>query len=302
MKNQHLIAYALSTPWALMPERMAAYAAVLAGRYAGSMAPAEPAAEAQAEAVAAAGAANGARQGGIAVIPVFGAMVEWPHQIDMCDGGTSTYKVARALGDAEADETIGQILMVFGTPGGSVYGTSELGDTINRVKTKKPVIGVAQSLAASAGYWALSQCSEAYCSPGGEVGSIGVYSGHEDISKALEMAGIKIELFSAGEFKTEGHPFGPMSEEAKAYQKQRAQDYYAMFTAAVAKGRGVPVDSVRNGMGQGRVLGAKAALSENMIDGIATMDEVLRKMQRAAKPARSGRAAASLASRVAAAS
>lgn len=287
----------------MLPDVMRAYAAVLARHHAGlpAQAAAVVAIEPNAEAQAAAGAASRNRTGGIAVIPVFGAIVEWPHQIDMCEGGTSARQLSRALAEAEMDDTVDQVLMVFGTPGGSVYGIQELGDDINRVKAKKPVIGVAQSLAASAGYWGLSQCTEAYCAPGGEVGSIGVYSGHEDISKALEMAGVKIELFSAGEFKTEGHPFGPMTEEGKAYQLQRAQDYYGMFTKAVAKGRRVSIDQVRDGMGKGRVLGAKAALDAGMIDGIATMDEVLAKMRKPARntQGRSAMAAAQAAAQIA---
>jgi capsid assembly protease len=300
MKTPHLLAYALSTPWAMMPERMAAYAAVLARHYAGDLPPAALAktdrhAELMAEIQAAVGrgASGGQRSGGIAVVPVFGSMVEWASQIDMCDGGTSTRAVSQALTDAENDETISQILMVFSTPGGSVYGTSETADVINRVKATKPVIGVAQSLAASAGYWLLSQCTEAYCAPGGEVGSIGVYSGYENIAKALEAAGIDVELFSAGQYKTELSPFSKegLTPEARAYQIQRANDYFAMFTKGVAKGRGKPIDAVRNGMGQGRVLGADAALAAGMIDGVMTMEQVIRKMQRtAAASSRSARA------------
>lgn len=279
MKNPHLLAYCLSTPWALMPERMAAYAMVLASHYADAASAVQQAGQIE----AAAPKAAGSRSGGIAIVPVSGAMVEWPSQIDICEGGCSSRQVSAALSDACNDETVGQILMVFNTPGGSVYGVAELADQINRCKAVKPVIGIAQSLAASAGYWALSQCTEAYVSPGGEVGSIGVYSGHEDISKALEMAGISIELFSAGKYKTEGHPFGPMSDEAKAYQLQRAQDYYGMFTKAVSKGRNVPIDAVRNGMGQGRVLGADAALAEKMVDGVMSMDDLIARMRRNAK-------------------
>ncbi|MFP3564699.1 S49 family peptidase [Paraburkholderia sp. SIMBA_030] len=221
-------------------------------------------------------------------------MVEWPGDIDVCDGGVSSRAVMQQLGDAETDDTVSQVLMVFNTPGGSVYGTSELGDAINRVKASKPVIGVAQSLAASAGYWALSQCTEAYCAPGGEVGSIGVYSGYQNVAKALEMAGVDIKLFSAGKYKTELSPFNAdgLSPEAVAYQDQRSQDYYGAFTKAVAKGRGVPIDSVRNGMGEGRVLGADAALAAGMIDGVMTMEQVIRQMQRNAKSTRpAGRSA-----------
>lgn len=298
-----LISYAASTPWAMLPDVMRAYAAILARHHAGvqDQAPNRQATEPTAEAQAAASASQRNRAGGIAVIPVFGAIVEWPHQIDMCEGGTSARQISRAMAEAEADDTVDQILMVFGTPGGSVYGVQETGEDIRRVAAKKTVVGVAQSLAASAGYWLLSQCTEAYCSPGGEVGSIGVYSGHEDISKAMEMAGVKIELFSAGEYKTEGHPFGPMTDEGKAYQLQRAQDYYRAFTSAVAKGRRVSVDQVRDGMGKGRVLGAKAAMDAGMLDGIATMDEVLSKMRRAPRKSagRSALAAAQAALQIA---
>jgi signal peptide peptidase SppA len=290
MKNAHLIAWALSHPWAMMPERMAAYASVLASHYAGDL----PAAASKAERDAAARTRQSSGRGGnIAVITVFGAMVEWPGDIDVCDGGTSSRVVSQQLTDAENDETVSQVLMVFNTPGGSVYGTSELGDAINRVKASKPVIGVAQSLAASAGYWALSQCTEAYCAPGGEVGSIGVYSGYQNIAKAMEMAGVDVQLFSAGKYKTEMSPFGEgLSPEAVAYQEQRAQDYYAMFTKAVAKGRNVPVAQVRGGMGQGRVLGADAALAAGMVDGVLTMEQVIGKMQRGARAVRQTQASA----------
>ena len=56
--------------------------------------------------------------------------------------------------------------------------------------------------------------------------------------------------------------------------QSRVDDYYASFTKAVARGRGVPIAQVREGMGQGRVLGADAAQAQGMVDG------VVRKMRR----------------------
>ena len=60
-------------------------------------------------------------------------------------------------------------------------------------------------------------------------------------------------------------------------------DYYATFTKAVSRGRGVPIAQVREGMGQGRVLGAEAAQAQGMVDGVATFDEVIGKMRRDAR-------------------
>jgi ClpP class serine protease len=65
--------------------------------------------------------------------------------------------------------------------------------------------------------------------------------------------------------------------------QSRVDDYYASFTKAVARGRGVPIAQVRDGMGQGRVLGADAAQAQGMVDGVATFDEVVRKMRRDVK-------------------
>jgi ClpP class serine protease len=49
----------------------------------------------------------------------------------------------------------------------------------------------------------------------------------------------------------------------------------------VAKNRGVDVATVREGMGQGRVMSASAAKAENMVDGVATFDDVARKLAKA---------------------
>jgi signal peptide peptidase SppA len=141
------------------------------------------------------------------------------------------------------------------------------------------VVAVANSLAASAAYWIGCSASEFYVTLGGEVGSIGVWQAHFDYSKALEEEGVKPTLISAGKFKVEGNPYLPLDPEAQAFMQSRVDDYYNAFIQAVAVGRGVAVDDVRNGMGEGRVLGADAALAQRMVDGIASFDDVLARMQ-----------------------
>ena len=137
---------------------------------------------------------------------------------------------------------------------------------------------------ASAAYWIGSAASEFYCTPGGEVGSIGVWQAHEDISDALKYEGIDVTLISAGKFKVEGNPYEPLTAEAIAFLQSRVDDYYNAFVTAVAQARGVNGGEVTDGMGQGRVLGASAALTLNMIDGIMTFDQVISLMQSRIKP------------------
>lgn len=294
--SHHFLAYCLSTPWALQPERLSAYAAVLARRYAltpgasvGAAAQPEPQA-----AQAATARRTEARRGAIAVVPVHGAIVQRSSQIDICDGGTSTEQIGAALRQALADETVSQIVLDVDSPGGSVYGVGELADEIRAARDSKPIVAIANSLAASAAYWLATAAQEVYVTPGGEVGSIGVWMAHEDWSKALAESGVDVTLISAGKFKTEGNPYGPLGDDARAFLQSRTDDYYAAFTKAVAKGRGVPIDSARSGMGQGRVLGAEQALAEKMVDGVLTFDQLIGKLQRAQKamPARSALRAA----------
>jgi signal peptide peptidase SppA len=160
-----------------------------------------------------------------------------------------------------------------------VYGVAELASEIVKARAQKPVVAVANSLAASAAYWIGCAASEFYVTPGGEVGSIGVWQAHFDYSKALEEEGVKTTLVSAGKFKVEGNPYVPLDPQAQAFMQSRVDDYYNAFIQAVAVGRGVSVDDVRNGMGEGRVLGADAALAQRMVDGIASFDDVLARMQ-----------------------
>jgi capsid assembly protease len=277
MKGEHLLAEFMTTPWALHPEVLSSHAGVLARWVNGG---ASPFASGDGPA---AGRDRGkstppssAVSGNIAVVPVLGTLMQRANLMQQYCGGTSCNQVAAALKQADADDAVQQILMEFDTPGGSVYGVAELAAVIRAMK--KPVIGIANSQCASAGYWLAAQCAELYVAPGGEVGSIGVWQAHEDWSKALEKAGVQTTLIAAGKYKVEGNPYEALSRDAKAFLQSRVDAYYAAFTKDVARGRAVPVGMAQNGMGQGRVLGADQALSESMVDGIATREQVLQRM------------------------
>ena len=293
----HFLAECLATPWALQPDRLGAYAAVLARRYAGELG--RGAWQAGEDATThpenrhvnpqAAAPRSGSRStGATAVIPVYGTIMQRSSMMQMCDGGTSTQAISKALRDANADETVSNIVLDIDSPGGSVYGISELATEIRA--SAKPVTAFANSLAASAAYWLGTAAAEFFVTPGGEVGSIGVWMAHEDYSKALAESGVDVTLISAGKYKVEANPYGPLDADAKAFLQSRTDDYYSAFTRDVAKGRKVSVDQVRGGMGQGRVLGATQAKAEGMVDGVMTFDQVLRHVQRNAAAPR-GRSA-----------
>jgi ClpP class serine protease len=112
------------------------------------------------------------------------------------------------------------------------------------------------------------------------VGAIGVFAVHEDLSESLAKEGVKVSLISEGKYKTEGNPYEPLSEEARAAIQGRVAEAYDMFVKAVARNRGVKPADVRNGFGEGRVVGAKQALALRMADRVATLDETVERLQR----------------------
>ena len=144
----HFLAECLSTPWAMQPERMAAYASFLASRYFG---PAHAGDHRDDTRYDENGAAlkpqaavkrAGARSGAIAVVPILGTIMQRSSQINICEGGTSTQAISAALRDANADDTVSDIILDIDSPGGSVYGVAELAAEIRA--SKKPVTAVAK--------------------------------------------------------------------------------------------------------------------------------------------------------------
>lgn len=290
MKREMLLAEFLATPWALMPERLNAVAAVLARWSQNAPANPEVLAGIDSDKVARDARrqnATAASGGGIAVLPLYGVITQRGNIVDDVSGpgSVSTQKFASALRQALADESVSHILIDIDSPGGSVYGVAELADEIIAAREKKPIIAIANSLAASAAYWIGCSASEFYVTPGGEVGSIGVWQAHFDYSQALAAEGVNPTLISAGKFKVEGNPYAPLDAEAHAFMQSRVDDYYLAFCKGVARGRGVPIAQVRNGMGQGRVLGADTAREQNMVDGIGTLKDTLSKLQRNSRKA-----------------
>lgn len=230
----------------------------------------------------------------IAVIGIRGVIAQHARQVDDISGpgGTSTERVSLSLRASLDDPAVKAIVFDVDSPGGNTHGVQELAAEIFAARGRKPIIAQVNSTAASAAYWLASQADEIVVTPGGEVGSIGVYGVHKDVSAAAEKQGLKVTFISAGPYKVEGNPFEPLSPEAQAYGQTLVDATYDAFIADVARGRGVKAAVVRGGYGQGRAVLAKDAVREGMADKVATMDETLRRVARMKSPAGGSRAAA----------
>lgn len=229
----------------------------------------------------AAAATNGPRSGGrqaqgVAVIPIYGVLAN--HAGDLrSSGATSVDEIRADFRDALANEDVGSIVFDVDSPGGSVDGIEELAAEIRGARGRKPMAAVANVQMDSAAYYLGSQADEVVATPSGRVGSIGVLMAHRDVSKQADTRGEKTTLISAGKYKAEGNQYEPLSDEARAFAQTQVNEYYDMFVAAVAKGRGVTEQAVRTGYGEGRELLAKPAKASGLIDRVDTLENTIRR-------------------------
>lgn len=276
-----------SMRWAMLPEKLEAMLEVLEIRayrarpFTAEEIDARMATVPNPAAHQAANIQTGKKGGGlVAVLPLTGLIMP---KASMVNGpslpqGTSCESFAAAFDAAIADETVTHIVIDVDSPGGAVIGVPELAARMLAARGKKPVTAVANSLAASAAYWLCSTADEIVVVPSGEIGSIGVFCVHEDDSEAYAQMGVKHTIIKAGEYKAEGNPYEPLSEEAKASIQSDIDEFYSMFLSSVAKARKVTVQEVADNFGQGRTVLAKAAVKAGMADRVATLEQVLGKL------------------------
>jgi signal peptide peptidase SppA len=210
------------------------------------------------------------------VLPIYGVIGQRMNMLGDISGGTSTESIGAQFDAAMRDDAVSAIVLDIDSPGGTVAGIPELAAKIHAARGQgKQVIAVANSMAASAAYWIASAADSIVVTPSGEVGSIGVFRVHTDLTKALDEAGVKKTVIRAGKYKAEGLPFEPLGDEARAAMQSDVDEYYGQFIDAVAQHRGRSAAQVKAGYGEGRTLSAKRALSAGMVDQIATLDDVL---------------------------
>lgn len=286
MKFIHISRAALE-PWAILPESLAVVVEIVTRHFSGDKLDPDEVqmrihgAKRPDDRVVAAGPGMIPSNPGIksvAVLPLFGTIFPRANMMTQVSGATSAEMYGKKFDQLVNDPEIGAIVLDVDSPGGQASGIEELSQKIYDARGRKPVVAVANHTMASGAYWIGTAADELVISPSGEVGSIGVIAMHEDISAALEQEGIKVTLLREGKYKGEGNPYEPLSEETRAAFQSRMAEIYDTFVNAVARNRGVEADAVRNGFGEGRMVGASQAVEMGMADQVATLDETIARL------------------------
>ena len=200
--------------------------------------------------------------------------------------------LAADMEDALAKSEVHAIALVMDSPGGEVSGAFELAERIYAARGSKPIVAVADGMAASAAYLAASAADEVVLSATSYVGSIGVVMRHVDFSRALANEGISVSHIFAGDHKVDGNPYQPLPDAVRANLQADIEGLYQMFIQAVATHRGMTEQAVRDT--RASVYRGVAAVAARLADRIGTADAVIAEL--AARRARSYPAGAGMSS------
>ena len=208
---------------------------------------------------------------GIAVIPVHGTLL---NRFNGSWGFVTGYNyIRRQMNLALFDDDVEMIVFDIDSPGGEAAGNFELCREIMEAREDKPILAVVDSRCMSGGYSIGASCTQMMAIPSAAVGSIGVYRMHMDISKMMDQQGVKVTFAKAGDHKTDGNPFEPLSDSVRREWEESAGKTWDDFISVVAEGRGLTIEEVR--ATQAKVYRSDEALAIGLIDAVKTPSEAV---------------------------
>ena len=159
------------------------------------------------------------------------------------------------------------VIVHVDSPGGTTAGSEQLFDSLSRLREKKPLVVVVDSLAASGGYITALAADHIVAQQTSLVGSIGVLFQYPNVTDLLEKIGVKMEAVKSSPLKAAPNGYEPTSPEARAALESIIQDSYAWFKGIVQDRRHL-TDPELQTASDGRVFTGHQAVDLKLIDEI----------------------------------
>jgi protease-4 len=216
----------------------------------------------------------------IAVYYAFGDIVDNPSSMNMSE--IASRQVCRDLAELADDSQIKAVVIRINSGGGSAYASEQIWHSIQKLKSKKPVIISMGGMAASGGYYMACAGNEIVALPSTLTGSIGIFGMIPDASNLLkEKLGLNFDAVQTNrhaDFGTMSRPFNP---EETALMQRYIESGYRLFLKRVSDGRNLTLQQTGK-LAEGRVWTGEQALKNGLVDQMGTLQTAL---ERAAKKA-----------------
>ena len=197
----------------------------------------------------------------VGVISVEGAIVDSRDMVEQ-------------LVEFRKDKRIRCIILRIDSPGGGVGASQEIYREILKTRETKHVIASMGGVAASGGYYIAAASDRIVANPGTITGSIGVIMEFVQFQELARKIGISLEVLKSGEYKDIGSPHREMTEQERVLLTDLILDIQGQFVKAVAEGRNLPEEKVRE-IADGRVFSGLMARDLGLIDQIGNFQDAV---------------------------
>jgi len=197
----------------------------------------------------------------IGVLPIEGAITE------------SDFVVAQLV-EFRKDRRIKAILLRVDSPGGGVGPSQEIYREIRKTVETKKVVASLGSLAASGGFYVASAADKIVANPGTLAGSIGVIMEFVQVEELLKKIGVSVEVLKTGEFKDIGSFHRKLTERDREMIRTLVFDVQRQFIDAVAQGRNLPAEKVRE-IADGRILSGSQCKDLGLVDQLGNFEDAV---------------------------
>lgn len=214
--------------------------------------------------------------GNTAILSIQGGLVnghQWWHEYVV--GHLTSYEAIKdAVAILNQASDVSNVIVRVESPGGYVSGVDSASRALSSLKATKNITVHSDTIAASAGYWLMSSLPNVYASPMAQIGNIGTLLLVPDYSEAYNKAGIKFHVFKAGKEKGYGLSETEFTEEEKASLQEYVEKSNNFFLTHVSRHRNLMI-SETDKWGEAQTFFAGEALSVGLIDGVATLEELV---------------------------
>jgi protease-4 len=172
------------------------------------------------------------------------------------------------------NEKVKAIVLRIDSPGGGVGPAQEIYAEVKKAQREKKVVVSMGSVAASGGYYIACAADKILANPGSITGSIGVIVESMNVEDLLQRLGLRSMVVKSGKHKDMGSPFRPMTPEEEKLLQGVLDSVHDQFIQAVAQGRKLPVEKVRE-LADGRIFSGEQAKALGLVDEMGNLEDTI---------------------------
>ena len=195
--------------------------------------------------------------------------------VDGASTGINYQKLVPIITQLADDDKIKGLVLRVNSPGGSAFGSDQIGEALDYFQSKKKPLAVSMGdYAASGGYWISCGADRIFADPLTITGSIGIFGLIPNVKGLSDKLGINPQSVSTNPAANFPTLFTPMDEKQLSIMQKYVETGYDRFIKRVATGRKMTEAKVRQ-IAEGRVWNAMKAKEIGLVDELGSLKDAI---------------------------